>query len=81
MSNVTYPEPDWDNAPEWARWWAVEPDGEEYGSAHWYAEQPSIENAWWSEPTNSKFGHDETVNLPLGCDWRLTLRKRPEVTK
>jgi len=51
-----------------------------YGSAHWYAEQPSIENAWWSEPTNSKFGHDETVNLPLGCDWRLTLRKRLEVT-
>ena len=79
MSNVTYPEPDWNNAPEWARWWAVEPDGTEYGSAHWYAEQPSIEDAWWSEPTHSQFCHDETVDLPLGCDWRLTLRKRPEV--
>ena len=76
-----YPEPDWDNAPKWARWWAVEPDGEEYGSAHWYAEQPSIADSWWNEPTSSRFCFDETVNLPLGCDWRLTLRKRPEVTK
>jgi hypothetical protein len=72
-----YPEPDWDNAPEWAHWWAVEPDG----IARWYAEQPSIEDAWWDEEPSSLFGHDGTVNLPLGCDWRMTLRKRPEVTK
>ena len=72
-----YPEPDWDNAPEWAHWWAVEPDG----IARWYAEQPSIEDAWWGEEPSSLFGHDKTVNLPLGCDWRMTLRKRPEVTE
>ncbi len=76
MSNM-YPEPDWDNAPEWTRWWAVEPDC----SAYWYAKQPSIAESHWSEPKNSRFCYDHTVDLPLGCDWRMTLRKRPEVTK
>lgn len=31
--------PDWDEAPEWARWWAVDSDG----SAYWYEQKPEYE--------------------------------------
>lgn len=30
------PQPDWDTAPEWAQWWAVDSDGRGY----WYEARP-----------------------------------------
>jgi len=77
------PEPDWSEAPEWAQWWAVSAEHE----AFWYAAEPKpiSHMGHWSRPmTNSRVSIMQRagrINLPLGTDWRLTLRKRPEHTK
>lgn len=74
------PIPDWTTAPPWAQWWAVDADG----FACWYGVAPpflpNASHAWDSEPE----GRGESVgyiNLPVGVDWRTTLRRRPEVTE
>ena len=71
------PIPDWTTAPPWAQWWAVDADG----FACWYGVAPpflpNASHAWDSEPE----GRGESVgyiNLPVGVDWRTTLRHRPE---
>lgn len=74
-----YPDPDWSHAPEWAQWWAVDSSC----MAYWYQTQPTMVPGMWYCPKGH--GHwscmvgDEPIDLPLGCDWRLTLRRRPEV--
>jgi hypothetical protein len=71
------PEPDWTTAPDWAQWWAVDEDGRTY----WYNRQPYVEKAddgCWDG--NGKFEWNGDVTLPVGVDWRTTLRRRPEVT-
>ena len=71
------PEPDWTQAPDWAQWWAVDADG----MAWWYATQPEYLNGagteWDGDQQTRRVG---LVDLPLGIDWRTTLRRRPEVT-
>jgi hypothetical protein len=72
-----YPEPDWSDAPERAIWRAVNADG----TVAWYTHEPTIYTTssrwyhtagdWW------QFG-SEHVELPIGCDWRLTKRSRLE---
>jgi len=74
------PEPDWSEAPEWAEWWAVDA----WGCANWFQQKPccAVEDIEWREPDD---WDDEwpqlparNVDLPLGADWRLTVRRRPE---
>ena len=75
------PEPDWSKAPRpWlVMWWTV--DGifvEGYGYAsRWHRCEPDRidEAARWQSDDNVFGGY---VDLPLGCDWRTTLTKRPE---
>lgn len=78
----TMPQPDWNAAPEWARYYAIDADGRE----HWFENEPFLKPSysWWSsaphgEPT---FGRSAYVRRPPkedAIDWRQTLRKRPEV--
>lgn len=70
------PEPDWSTAPEWAQWWAVDTDG----VACWYVSEPNINGAVWA-PTDDLWHLTQgLVALPIGVDWRTTLRKRPEAS-
>lgn len=69
--------PDWANAPAWAMWWAVDPDGR----AYWFEGKPYIDDCeWWdgivTERHHATFMGD--VDLPLGTDWRQTLQARPQ---
>lgn len=69
------PEPDWTQAPDWAQWWAADEDGRTY----WYDRQPYVEKAddgCWDG--NGEFEWNGDVTLPVGVDWRTTLRHRPE---
>jgi hypothetical protein len=71
------PEPDWDEAPEWAMWWVVEPSGDAYW---WQAEPWIVDNDHWDHPEFRTVRADVAgeVDLPLGIDWRTTLRERPQ---
>jgi len=83
LAALKSPEPDWSAAPEWAQWWAVSAASE----AFWYAAEPKPINhmGHWARPmTNSRdsmMRRAGRIDLPLGTDWRLTLRERPEDTQ
>lgn len=64
--------PDWSQAPEWAEWWAVDADGQ----VLWLTKQPFILGAGWANP-GGVTRRAESINLPLGVDWRTTLQRRP----
>ena len=74
------PEPDWDEAPEWAMWWAQDATED----CNWFEQKPfpdlaewvMAKGSWEEDGWNCVF--DKCVSLPLGIDWRTTLRKRPE---
>lgn len=75
---VAYPEPDWSTAPAWAQWWAVDARG----IGLLYECEPVLaELEWWRVDPACRYQKAMKVDLPLGCDWRLTLRQRPEVTE
>lgn len=59
--------PSWDDAPEWAKYMAMDEDGAWY----WYEDEPypSILKEEWAN--DMKF---ERVAI---ADWRLTLESRP----
>ena len=65
-------EPGWSEAPEWARYWAMD----ESGGAWWYEEEPEFKggDGVWS-------GFGRTKHDIICTDWRDSLRKRPEATK
>jgi hypothetical protein len=72
--------PDWDAAPTDAEWHTVDEDG----AGRWWVDVPSdiVEPSsdcgiWWSdkEPQNEAAA---TVDM-FGCDWRNSLRHRPQV--
>lgn len=64
--------PNWGEAPEWARWFAVHRDGE----AYWFENQPvPCRDGNWSavgrgQPTNEITGYKRVPK------WRQTLRQR-----
>ena len=64
-------EPDWSEAPDWARYWAMDADGFQW----WYAEKPSRLATCW----NSGGREARLPERVLG--WRNTLRERPEAAK
>jgi len=77
MSDQT---PNWNNAPQWAQYWAVDPDG----IAHWFSAMPFVtfdlmENETFIAGWFHKEGADSEqcgyyTNVP---DWTKTLQQRP----
>ena len=70
------PEPNWADAPDDAMAWAVDANG----YAHWFVDIPSLD-VYGSEWVTHRFMEIEDaghVILPLGVDWRTTLRCRQE---
>jgi len=65
------PEPDWDEAPDWAVWGVIQPNG----VVNFSEADPRLMEDFWFMP--SRYWHGPTVELPLGIDWRLTLQRRP----
>lgn len=69
--------PDWENAPDWAQWYAIDASG----SAGMFGQEPEIEDhMWvieWTEESELPV-EAMTVELPLGIDWRLCKWSRPE---
>lgn len=65
--------PDWNKAPEWARWYVISSDG----TCLWMSGRPDIMHAlseWggggaWVSTARS-------VEIPLGIDWRLCIWRR-----
>lgn len=64
------PEADWSKAPDTAQFWAIDADGR----AFWYLDEPHIAEPCWYDAT---YQFAPKVDLPIGIDWRTTLRKRP----
>jgi len=65
------PMPNWDDAPEWAMWWAVEPDD----SANWFEREPQKILSYWAE--GGRIERNDFVIVPIGVDWRTLKRPRP----
>lgn len=61
--------PDWKDAPPWARWLAMDEDGEWF----WYEKEPA-EIGWMF---GSDGGRMECAAIDPD-DWRKTLEQRPE---
>ena len=77
------PEPDWDAAPEWAEWYMVAPDGTIIyidGQTHEDMPTPVAEEGEWDWFWKCQYEEPGHVDLPLGIDWRTTLRRRPRRT-
>jgi len=67
------PQPDWSSAPEWAQWWSVDADGE----ATFWQNKPDVIciRGMWYDDGECLVACD--LDLPIGIDWRTTLRQRP----
>lgn len=77
------PQPDWTQAPEWAQWWTVDPDG----SVYWYEQKPilatTVDYCGWQPKTIEGYQQgymvpDGEVDIPLGIDWRTLKFRRPQ---
>lgn len=66
------PEPNWDEAPEWAQWLAVDANG----VAWWYKEKPFLDGLQWLPYGGCTLRTAGNVNFK-GFDWRETLTPRP----
>jgi len=68
--------PDWEDAPEWAQWWAQDEDG----SCAWFElkPEPNLRMEIW-RPKSGKHEGDGWME-PRGFfnEWLDTLEKRPE---
>jgi len=69
------PNPDWSTAPVWAQWWAV--DANEW--AAWFSGEPKLDDEHPEWHTFSQCRNAGCCELPVGIDWRTTLRQRPSV--
>ena len=67
------PQPNWQDAPEWAKYWAQDRDGQ----AYWYEVEPYVDERMtqWSQPNRTKVEEDMSLWLPT---WRNTLQERPQ---
>lgn len=79
-AQLAAPEPDWTQAPDDAMWYCVNPTG----MRAWHVNQPKVVWDCWLSPAAYPDRNGEVlggrIDLPLGVDWRTTLRKRPEAT-
>lgn len=77
---LSMPHPDWSQAPKWAIWWAVDPDG----YCNWFDNEPILtehtSNRDIIGPRWSYYGRRtalyDAVNIPLGIDWRTLKQHR-----
>lgn len=60
--------PDWSQAPEWAKWWAVDGDN----NANWYKRKPSIDDTEFYS-----WKYSEAPSFNYQGDWKNSLRSRP----
>jgi len=69
--------PDWSAAPKWAMWYAIKAGGD----AHYYEHEPWLVEfgRTWHAAVGMRTYHD-TIELPLGIDWRLCWWRRPEAS-
>lgn len=69
MTEITL-KPDWDKAPEWAEWWAVD----ENGQCYWYERKPHISEreTYWDYPD-----HDCDAEFAIVDGWKESLQERP----
>lgn len=72
-------EPNWENAPDWAQYWAVDQEG----LAEWYREEPVALDRMWvarhrdTENTKQYLCHkDYSVEV---WKWETLTRSRPQV--
>lgn len=66
--------PSWDDAPDWANWLAMDPDGLWY----WFAIEPDFENNEWINGLEYMTASDKPDES--GIDWDHsfdTLERRP----
>ena len=64
------PKPNWDDAPDWAEWWAVNENGMSY---YTMLEPTPTRNGYWANCGCWKFAGE----VELDCSWFDTLTKRP----
>ena len=69
----TVPEPDWSQAPEDAQHHAIAANG---WGAYYGDEVRMTDDQWWSD--DGPLMWDKHYDLPIGIDWRTTLRERPK---
>ena len=69
MTEVTL-KPNWDKAPEWAEWWAVD----ENGQCYWYKRKPYLSriDKYWNYPDL-----DCKAELVIIDGWKESLQERP----
>lgn len=72
--------PDWSQAPAWANYWVAT----SHGKMFWFENEPyfSSHSSSWQiatvhKPWMPNRWEDWPYRLPLGIDWRQTLRRRP----
>lgn len=69
-------QPDWSQAPEWAKWWAMDgfsKQGNWYNSMPYIDEDPEIEDEW-----NTKEAYLKAPSFDYTGNWQDSLRKRPQ---
>ena len=64
-------QPDWSQAPEWAKYFAMDEDGEFY----YFEESPSMDVRSWQPRSHGELG--ETFDHGYKGNWQDSLRKRP----
>ena len=72
--------PDWDDAPEWAQWHAVDEDGNRAWFEHCpFAVEPDSDvGVWYAQERTASTAAAEFGPFDLtGLDWRNSLRHRP----
>lgn len=83
VTSIARLKPNWENAPTWAGWWAVDPNG----WAHWFQEEPVLALTinycgWIAKTVNGvQIGMElwaAEIEIPLGTDWREMKEERPK---
>lgn len=64
-------QPDWNQAPEWANWWAMDADGDCY----WFENKPEMMSVTWLPFNASEVG--EALSFGYTGNWQDSLRERP----
>lgn len=73
-----YSEPNWNDAPSWAQWWAMDKNGAPF----WYETRPTLsDEVWWDDIETRRtraIRYDQHhFNIRgMSIDWTATLRQR-----
>jgi hypothetical protein len=68
------PTPDWATAPEWAQWWAANPNG----CAWWYEQQPWKGMNWWNPTAGRRDFVPATHPTAFYPEWNHSVTQRPQ---